>query len=56
MTGQRKLAQNVWVGGRFYEAGSTPPKEDADLITNPKAWGDEDKQESKRASSRRSES
>jgi hypothetical protein len=53
---ERKLASNVWVGGELYEAGSAPPKEVADQITNPKAWGDEPKQESKRASSRRSES
>jgi hypothetical protein len=51
MTGQRKLARNVWVGGRFYEAGSTPPKEDADQITNPKAWGDEPRQSSRKAAS-----
>ena len=53
---ERKLASNVWVGGTLYEAGSTPPKEVADQISNPKAWED-DKPESKRASSsRRSES
>jgi hypothetical protein len=54
---ERKLASNVWVGGELYEAGSAPPKEVADQITNPKAWGDEGKQESpKRATARRSES
>jgi hypothetical protein len=37
----RKLATTVHVGGQVFEAGSTPPKEFADLITNPKAWGDE---------------
>lgn len=40
--GGRKLATNVWVGDPavLYTAGSTPPKEHADLITNPKAWDD----------------
>ena len=37
----RKLAKNVFVGETFYAAGSTPPKEDADQITNPAAWGDD---------------
>lgn len=37
----RKLAANVYVGDQFHEAGSTPPKEVADQITNPKAWGAE---------------
>lgn len=37
----RKLAANVHVGGRFFEAGSTPDKEFADQITNPKAWGED---------------
>jgi len=36
----RHLTANVWVGGVYYAAGSTPPKEVADQITNPKAWGD----------------
>lgn len=34
----KKLAANVWVNGEFHEAGSTPPKEVADQIANPKAW------------------
>lgn len=38
----RKLAANVHVGGRFFEAGSTPEKEFADQITNPKAWGEDE--------------
>lgn len=37
----RKLAKNVYVGETLYMAGSTPPKEDADQITNPAAWGDD---------------
>jgi pyruvate/2-oxoglutarate dehydrogenase complex dihydrolipoamide acyltransferase (E2) component len=37
----RKLAKNVYVGETLYMAGSTPPKEDAEQITNPAAWGDE---------------
>ena len=36
----RKLAANVWVGEEFFAAGSTPPKDVAEQITNPKAWGD----------------
>lgn len=38
----RKLAANVWVGDpvQFFAAGSTPPKEYADQITNPNAWAD----------------
>ena len=34
----RKLTKNVWVNGEFYAAGSTPDKDVAELITNPKAW------------------
>lgn len=37
----RKLARNVYVGETFYRAGDEPPKEDAEQITNPVAWGDE---------------
>lgn len=37
----KKLAANVTVGRETYPAGSTPPKEIADQIDNPKAWGDE---------------
>lgn len=46
--GERKLAANVWVGDPavLYEAGSTPPKEHAELITNPKAWDDSDSADS----------
>jgi hypothetical protein len=36
----RKLAANVWVAGRFFATGSTPDKEYAEQITNPKAWGE----------------
>lgn len=35
----RKLAKNVWVDGVLHEAGSSPSKDVADRITNPKAWG-----------------
>lgn len=35
----RKLAVNVTVGDTTYEAGTTPPAEVAEQITNPKAWG-----------------
>lgn len=34
----RKLAANVYVDGVLHPAGSTPPKDAADRITNPKAW------------------
>lgn len=34
----KSLAVNVTVGGETFLAGSTPPKEIADQITNPKAW------------------
>lgn len=40
--GSKKLARNVAVGGVMYPAGSTPDKEIADQITNPKAWVDGD--------------
>lgn len=36
----RKLAAYVHVGGRVFAPGDTPPKEFADQITNPAAWGD----------------
>lgn len=36
----RKLAKNVWVGETYYPAGSEPPKDAAEQITNPAAWGD----------------
>lgn len=36
----RVLAHNVWVGETLCLAGSTPPKEIAEQITNPKAWGE----------------
>jgi len=42
----KKLAANVQVGDALYEAGSTPPKEIADQITNPKAWGKSDDSDS----------
>ncbi|MDR6861969.1 hypothetical protein [Phycicoccus sp. 3266] len=42
MAGGKALAANVWVDGTLYEAGSTPPKDVADEITNPKAWGESD--------------
>lgn len=34
----RKLAANVYVGEDLYRAGTSPAKEIADQITNPKAW------------------
>lgn len=36
----RKLAANVYVGGVLHAAGSSPDKDVADQITNPKAWGE----------------
>lgn len=39
----RKLKANVWVAGDLYEAGSTPSKEIADQISNPKAWDESEK-------------
>lgn len=38
----RQLAKNVYVGETLYRAGSTPPKDVAEQITNPAAWGDTD--------------
>jgi pyruvate/2-oxoglutarate dehydrogenase complex dihydrolipoamide acyltransferase (E2) component len=38
----RQLAKNVYVGEKLYMAGSTPPKDVAEQITNPAAWGDGD--------------
>lgn len=37
----RKLAANVVVGGVTYAAGSVPPPEVAEKISNPKAWASE---------------
>lgn len=34
----RALAGNVWVDDVLYKAGTVPPKDVADRITNPKAW------------------
>lgn len=34
----RKLAANVYVGETLYKAGTSPEKDIADQITNPKAW------------------
>ncbi len=34
------LATDVYVGGRCYSAGSEPPPQIADRITNPSAWRD----------------
>lgn len=54
----KKLAVNVTVGGETYPAGSTPPADVAEQITNPKAWGEDSEEEpkpaAKRASSRTS--
>lgn len=57
----KQLAANVYVDGELHEAGSTPPKEIADRITNPRAWGedaDDDAEEApapaKKTTSRRS--
>jgi len=36
----RKLARNVYVDGVLHLAGSTPEKDVAEQISNPKAWGD----------------
>lgn len=35
---EKKLARNVTVGDKTYEAGSSVPKDVADQINNPKAW------------------
>lgn len=37
----RKLATGVYIDGIYHEPGSTPDKEIAAKITNPKAWGNE---------------
>lgn len=42
----KTLTQNVNLDGVLYEAGSTPDKEIADQITNPKAWAEPDADES----------
>ena len=34
----RALAGNVWVDEVLYKAGTVPPKDVAERITNPKAW------------------
>lgn len=36
----RKLAANVYVDGVLHLAGSSPDKDAAEKITNPKAWGE----------------
>lgn len=41
----RTLAAFVYVGGRAFEPGSTPPEEFADQITNPNAWTESDTDE-----------
>lgn len=38
----KQLAMNVTVGDQTYEAGSTPPPEIAEQITNPRAWAGPD--------------
>ncbi len=38
---KKALVANVSVGGVTYLAGSTPPREVADQIDNPKAWGED---------------
>jgi hypothetical protein len=35
----KKLAAYVHVGGEVYKPGDTPPKDVAEEITNPLAWG-----------------
>ncbi|MDB5716445.1 MAG: hypothetical protein JWO15_3842 [Sphingomonadales bacterium] len=46
---EKTLAVNVTVGTTTFEAGTVPPKEIADQITNPKAWGDTPEPEGKAA-------
>lgn len=36
----KKLAMNTTVEGETYAAGTVPPAEVAEKITNPKAWGE----------------
>lgn len=36
----RKLAVNTTIAGATYEAGSVPPADVAEQITNPACWGD----------------
>lgn len=43
----RKLTKNVNFYGDLYLAGSTPPKDVADRITNPNAWDGDDDTEDK---------
>ncbi|HEY1176481.1 MAG TPA: hypothetical protein VGF17_10010 [Phytomonospora sp.] len=38
----KSLTANVYVDGVLYEAGSTPPANVAEQITNEKAWDDSD--------------
>lgn len=42
MSKGKTLKGNVFIDGTLYAAGSTPPKEIAEQIDNPKAWGDDD--------------
>lgn len=37
----KKLAKDVHVGGAVYKAGAEVPGDVAELITNPKAWADD---------------
>ena len=38
----KKLAANVYVNGDFHAAGTSPDKDVADQITNPRAWDAEE--------------
>lgn len=40
MAKDRELAVSTAVGGVVYEAGTVPPPEVAEQITNPACWGD----------------
>lgn len=52
----KELTANVYIDGVLYEAGTTPPKEVADQISNPKVWAEseEPKAPAKKAASRKS--
>lgn len=45
MARRKKLAVNVTVEGDTYKAGTFPPEDVAEKITNPKAWANPPKDE-----------
>lgn len=62
MPAGKKLTKNVHVpagpegSAKFFPSGSTPDKEYADQITNPRAWSDDDEYSESTSSSSASKS